>query len=177
MSKKVLVIAGSPRKDGNSDILCQQFARGAKEAGHAVEIVYVRYLNIKPCLACYACRAAKECVLKDDMKGLLEKMVAADVIVLSTPVYFFTMDGQMKVMIDRTMPRYRELKGKEFYFIATAAAGKADMKRTMDGFYGFTDNVPQAKVCGEIYGELSYEVGDVKKTPAFEQAYQMGKEV
>ncbi len=92
-------------------------------------------------------------------------------------LYFFTMDGQMKVMIDRTMPRYRELKGKEFYFIATAAAGKVDMKRTMDGFYGFTDNVPQAKVCGEIYGELSYEVGAVKKTPAFEQAYQMGKGV
>lgn len=120
MNKRVLLLSGSPRQNGNSEILCQQFAKGAEEAGHQVELVRVHDLQIGACRACYACRATKACVQKDDMTALLEKLIAADVIVLATPVYFYTMDGQMKTMIDRTLPCYTEIADKEFYFIATA---------------------------------------------------------
>ncbi len=175
--KNILAIVGSPRKGGNSDILCEEFLHGALDAGNSVEKLYLQDKKIGGCCACYGCRETGECVQKDDMAKLLEKMIEADVIVLATPVYFYAMSGQMKVMIDRTLPRYREIVNKEFYFIATAAAGKSSMVRTMDGLYGFTDCLPGAKVRGTIYGEGVYQKGEVISTQAMEQAYEMGKHV
>lgn len=175
MNKRILILSGSPRKNGNSDILCEQFAKGAKEAGNSVEKVYVQDLKIGGCRACYGCRKTKECVQKDNMTDLLDKMVAADVIVLATPVYFYSMDGQMKIMIDRTLPRYTEIADKDFYFIATAAAGKKAMERTMDGLRGFTDCLPGAKVKGLVYGEGVYQKGEVIETIAMKEAFEFGK--
>lgn len=177
MSKHVLLISGSPRKRGNSDLLCDEFMRGALEAGHTVEKVRLQELNIRSCLACYGCRNMGACVQKDDMEALLEQMVQADVIVLATPVYFYSMDGQMKTMIDRTLPRYTEIVNKDFYFIATAAAGKLSMERTMDALRGFTDCLPGAKVRGRIYGHGVYQKGEVTATTAFRDAYNMGKKI
>ncbi|MDE7211059.1 MAG: NAD(P)H-dependent oxidoreductase, partial [Lachnospiraceae bacterium] len=119
----------------------------------------------------------REWVQKEDMAALLEKMVHADVIVLATPVYFYAMSGQLKTMIDRTLPRYREIANKEFYFIATAAAGKRLMERTVDGLRGFTDCLPGAKVKGILYGEGVYQKGEVTGTKAMQEAYQMGKNI
>lgn len=175
--KDVLAIAGSPRKGGNSDILCDEFLHGALDAGHSIEKIYLQDNKIGCCYACYGCRETGECVQKDDMKELLEKMKQADVIVLATPVYFYTMSGQMKTMIDRTLPRYREIADKEFYFIATAAAGEAAMKRTTDGLYGFTDCLPGAKVQGVLYGAGVYQKGEVSGTKAMQDAYRMGKNI
>lgn len=104
MSKKVLIISGSPRKGGNSDILCDRFMQGAEESGNTVEKVSLKDLKIGYCMACYGCRETKKCVQKDDMEELLSKMIEADVLVLATPVYFYSMDGQLKTMIDRTLP-------------------------------------------------------------------------
>lgn len=104
MDKKVLVLASSPRKGGNSDLLCDSLILGAKESGNTVEKIYLQDLNIGSCRACYGYRSTGRCVQEDDMK----KMIEADVIVLVTPVYFYSMDGQMKMMIDRTLPRYTE---------------------------------------------------------------------
>lgn len=132
MSKKVLIISGSPRKGGNSDILCDRFREGAEAAGNTVEKVFLRSLKIGPCMACYGCRGKGVCVQKDDMEELLDQMVKADVLVLATPVYFYSMDGQLKTVIDRTLPRYTEIRDKDVYFIATAAAGRRSMERTMD---------------------------------------------
>ena len=88
MSKKVLILSASPRKGGNSDLLCGQFAKGAEEAGHQVEKIRVQEKKIAPCLACYGCRGTGICVQRDDMAAILDKMVTADVLVLATPVYF-----------------------------------------------------------------------------------------
>lgn len=77
------------------------------------------------------------------MVSILEKMVNADVIVMATPVYFYTMDGQMKTLIDRTVPRYGEIRDKDFYFIVAAADTQASMmERTIEGFRGFTQDWP-----------------------------------
>ena len=104
MAKKVLILSASPRKGGNSDLLCDQFAKGAEEAGHQVEKIRVQEKKIAPCLACYGCRNTGVCVQKDDMAAILDKLVEADVLVLATPVYFYSMDGQLKTLIDRTCP-------------------------------------------------------------------------
>lgn len=172
MSKRVLILSGSPRRGGNSNLLCDALMQGAQEAGHETEKVYLRDVALHPCLACYGCRGKGVCVQKDGMEGLLKKMLAADVLVLATPVYFYAMDAQMKMMIDRTLPRYTELRNKEFIFIATAAAGRAAMERTMDGLRGFTDCLPGAKVRGVIYGEGVYQKGEVRNTPAWQEAYE-----
>jgi multimeric flavodoxin WrbA len=177
MSKKILIISGSPRKGGNSDVLCDQFAKGAKQNDNVVEKIYLRDKQIGFCNACYACEQSHECVQKDDMKVILEKMIEADVIVLSTPVYFYSMDGQIKTMIDRTLPRYTEIKSKDFYFIATAAEDKSEMKRTMEGLCGFTDCLPGSRVQGTIYGAGAWKKGEILGNPAMQEAYQFGLNV
>ena len=175
MEKRVLILSGSPRKGGNSDLLCDEFARGAREAGHQVEKIRVQEQKIAPCLACYGCRGTGMCVQKDDMAAILEKMVAADVLVLATPVYFYSMDGQLKTLIDRTLPRYTEIQDKEIYLIATAAAGESAMGRTMAAMEGFVDCLPGAVVRDHIYGAGVYQKGEVRPTPAMSQAYLDGK--
>ena len=175
MSKKVLIISASPRKGGNSDILCDRFMQGAKESGNTVEKVSLRDLKIGYCMACYGCRNTKKCVQKDDMEELLSKMIEADVLVLATPVYFYSMDGQMKTMIDRTLPRYTEIRDKDVYFIATAAAGERFMHRTIEALKGFTDCLPGVRVRDEIYGEGVYQKGEVEGSHAYKKAYVTGK--
>ena len=122
MSKKVLILSGSPRKGGNSDILCDEFAKGATEAGHNVEKIRVSEKNIHHCIACYHCsKNSGACVFKDDMAEILQKMIDADVLVLASPVYFYSIDAQLKAVIDRTVARWLEVKNKEFYYITTMA--------------------------------------------------------
>lgn len=177
MSKKVLIISSSPRKGGNSDVLCDQFLLGAKEAGHTVEKVFLRDHKINYCLGCGVCNNTHVCVQKDDMKSLLEKMVDADVIVLATPVYFYTMDAQLKTFIDRCVPRYTEISNKEIYFIVAAAdTNKNNLAPTIEGLRGFTrDCLEGSKEKGIIYGTGAWKVGEIKTLPAYKKAYEMGK--
>lgn len=179
MSKKVLVLSASPRKGGNSDLLCDQFIQGAQEAGNQAEKIFLRDIKISPCVACDACYGnGGVCVLKDGMTEILEKMVSADVIVMATPVYFYTMNAQMKMLIDRTVPRYTEITDKEFYFIATAADEKQQaLERTIDGFRGFTDCLDGAVEKGVVYGTGVWKKGEIKGSLAMQQAYEMGKNV
>lgn len=179
MSKKVLVLSSSPRKGGNSDTLCDQFGKGAEEAGNQVEKIRLADLNIGYCSACYACKTKGHCVKQDDMEQIIANMRSADVIVLATPVYFYTMSAQMKTMIDRTLGGTQKpgLENKEFYFIATAADGKAAMERTVDGLRGYIECLPGAKEKGVIYGAGAWRLGDIQKNPAMQEAYQMGKNI
>ena len=177
MSKNVLIISASPRKGGNSDLLCDQFLKGAREAGHTAEKVFLPAHKINYCLGCGVCNTTHACMQKDDMAALLDKMVKADVIALATPVYFYSMDGQLKTFIDRTVPRYTEISGKDFYFILAAAdTSKKNMTRTLEALRGFTEDcLDGAKEKGVIYGTGAWQKGEVKNTPAFEEAYRAGK--
>jgi multimeric flavodoxin WrbA len=178
MSKKVLVLSASPRRGGNSDLLCDEFIKGAQEAGSQAEKVFLKDKKINYCTGCGTCSKAKSCSQKDDMSEILEKMVNADVIVMATPVYFYTMNGQMKTLIDRTCPRYSEINNKEFYFIITAYdSNNQRMERTLEEFRGFTYCLEGPKEKGVIYGTGTWNIGDIKGTPAMSQAYQMGKSV
>lgn len=179
MSKKVLIISASPRKGGNSDTLCDEFIRGALESGGETEKVFLRDRRIGYCTGCGACNSTHTCVQNDDMAEILDKMVTADVIVMATPVYFYTMDAQMKTLIDRTVPRYTEIANKDFYFIVAAADTDQSMLRhTIEGFRGFTaDCLPNAHEKGVIYGSGAWQIGEIKNSPAMRQAYEMGKQV
>lgn len=175
MSKKVLILSGSPRKNGNSDLLCDEFMKGAKESGHNVEKIRVAEKNIGYCRGCYACKQTGQCAVKDDMADVLQKMIDADVIVLASPVYFYSIDAQLKALIDRTVARWLEVKDKEFYYIMTAADNEKEaMETTLACFRGYADCVEGAKEMGVIYGTGVYEKGEVVDKVVMTQAYNMG---
>lgn len=173
---KVLVISGSPRIGGNSDVLCDQFLLGAKAAGHETEKIQLGKKNLMPCLGCEACAKTGKCIQKDDMEEMLDKLVGADVIVLATPVYFYCMDAQLKMFIDRSLPRYQQIKDKKFYFIVTAAdTSHQAMEATLEGMRGYTACLPGAEELGVIYGTGAWKKGEIQNLPVMEEAYAAGK--
>ncbi|MDH6534565.1 flavodoxin family protein [Parabacteroides sp. 52] len=175
MSKKVLIVSASPRKGGNSDTLCDEFARGAREAGHEVEKIFFRDHKINYCLGCGVCNTTHKCVQKDDMAEVLDKMLAADVLVFGTPVYFYTMDAQLKTLIDRTVPRYTELKGKAYLIATLADKGEETMIGTKAAFQGFIDCLDNVEYAGTIVGYGVWNKGEIVGNPAVEEAYEAGK--
>lgn len=180
MSKKILILAGSPRKNGNSAALCAAFAEGAKEAGHAVETIHLVDRNIGFCLACYHCAShGGECVLKDDMADILDRIQAADVLVMASPVYFYAVCGRLKALIDRCIARWLSIKNKEFYYIMTSAEDSATvMDGTLAGLRGFAECLEGSIERGVLYGKGLAEAGDIAKRPdLLEQARAMGRTV
>ena len=139
MTKKVLILSSSPRRKGNSDSLCDEFMQGAIDAGHQVEKIFLRDKVIHPCIGCDVCSSQKKpCPQNDDAAEVIRKMLEAEVIVMGTPVYFYSMSAQMKTLIDRCCGPYTEMKNKEFYFIATAAEDDEKiMDRIVTSFSGF----------------------------------------
>ena len=179
MMKKVLILEGSPRRNGNSAILSGEFARGAEEAGCSVEKVQIAGKKIAGCLGCNACyRNGGVCVQKDDMVEIREKMLAADVIVLASPIYFYSMTAQMKAVIDRNYAFYQQLAGKTFYFLITCGAPDAAFTETMLAApRGFTCCIPNAKGGGYVLGTGAMETGKIRGTAAMTEAYQLGLSV
>ena len=130
--KNILIISGSPRKKGNSQLLCESFRKGAVEAGHCVNLIRLADKNIHFCRACDACmKNGGTCILKDDMQYILEQFQQADVIVLATPVYFYGICAQMKTFIDRTYPIWQKLGKKEVYYIVSAGLDKKIIERSL----------------------------------------------
>lgn len=174
--KNVLILAGSPRKNGNSAALCHEFARGAEEQGHRVETVFLRDKKIGCCLACYHCKNSDGvCAIKDDMADILTQMHAADVIVMASPVYFYSIDAQMKALIDRTVAQWLKIKNKSFYYIMTAAENSNTvMDCTLECFRGFAKCLEGSVECGVIYGKGVYAAGEITSMPVMKEAYEMG---
>lgn len=177
MAKNILILSGSPRRGGNSDVLCDQFMKGAVEAGNDVEKINVSSKKIGYCMACYYCKNhGGACAIKDDMGEILEKMLAADVIVMASPVYFYSVDAQLKALIDRSVARWLEFKDKEFYYIMTAAEDSADvMDCTLECFRGFARCLEGSVEKGVICGKGVYEKGEILNHPAMREAYEMGR--
>lgn len=177
--KKILVISASGRKAGNSDLLCDQFVKGATEAGHEVEKIRLAEKKVNYCTGCYACQKLHKCVQKDDANEIVAKMLEADVVVLATPVYFYSMNAQLKALIDRTVSRwddFGQFNGTEFWLILTAAdEDHAMMEATLAGLRGFMRDCMEGSVeRGVIYGTGAYAKGEVKALPAFQEAYEAG---
>lgn len=179
MSKKVLILSGSPRKNGNSELLCNEFMKGAKDSGNEVEKISVAAKKIAPCSGCYYCRNnGGKCVHNDDMAEVLQKMIDADVLVLASPVYFYSIDAQLKAVIDRTVARWLEVKNKEFYYIATMADEEhSSADTTLACFRGYADCVDGAVEKGVLIGNGVYAPGEVKDLKIMKDAYEMGKNV
>ena len=106
MKKNILILSTSPRKNGNSEMLAREFARGAEEAGHNVELLSLHDKTIGFCKGCLACQKTQQCVIHDDADAIVRKMKDAEVIAFATPIYFYEMCGQMKTLLDRSNPLF-----------------------------------------------------------------------
>lgn len=180
MKKKVLLISSSARIKGNSDILCDQFILGAAESNHEAEKVYIHKKNIKPCLGCDAYkRVNKGCVQKDDTQEILDKMLKSDVIVLATPIYFYSMSGQLKILLDRTYSVYEQFEKKDFYIIMTGAAPDQEyMKISLEGFNGYLSCIKDINLKGVIYGTDAHDRNSIlNNDKAMKTAYEFGKSI
>ena len=98
---KIVVLEGSPNKNGSSNLLADCFKQGAEEAGHSVDVVDTAHANIHPCIGCIHCGYEGPCVQKDDMEMFREKILSADMLVFVTPLYYYGMSAQPKTLIDR----------------------------------------------------------------------------
>lgn len=177
--KNVLIISSSPRREGNTDLLCDEFARGAKEAGARVEKLFLGDYDIKFFQEADERHVGDSAdVATDDAPMIVRKMLDADIIVLASPVYFMNINGQMKTLIDRTYSHFMDLKNKEFYYI-TACADRAESTAdfAITGFRGFVMCLPNPTERGMIKAVGLGRKGSVKGTAFMQQAYELGKGV
>lgn len=172
---KILILSSSPRRGGNSDLLCDQFMKGAKESSHQVEKINLNDMKINFMTnSDYKDRSGMN-NSADDVPQIVDKMISADVIVMATPIYFHSMSGQMKTMIDRTYDKYMNMKDKEFYFIITGANTDTENFQTVvQQFEGYLKSLDNPITRGVITAS-AWEKGSVETTPAMQQAYEMGK--
>jgi multimeric flavodoxin WrbA len=105
---KILAFNGSPRRGGNTDLLLAEAIRGVKEQGGDATVYNLSTLNLKPCMNCGHCDAAGQCIIKDDMQAIRDKIRSADRIIVASPIFFFGVSAQTKIMIDRCQAFWAE---------------------------------------------------------------------
>lgn len=175
--KNVVIISSSPRKDGNSETLCKEFMKGALASKHNVELICLRDYDINYCKACYACRKLGECFQHDGLNEISRKLLKADVIVFATPVYFYSMSGQLKVFIDRLIPVYTKIRA-DIYLIATMwNSEKSMMKPTFEAIRGATrDCFENCEEKGVLLGVGLGDKDEAKNNREYlSKAYELGK--
>lgn len=181
MNKKILILEGSPRKGGNTDLLADQFAAGAIAAGHEVEKIYIKDKTVNGCLGCGVCqRKGGKCVQKDDMTEIYEKMLAANVVVFASPVYFYSWTSQIKTVIDRTFAIEPTLTDTKFYLLSAGAAPELKYMENMTKSFELYLSCFRAggvENAGVLYGLGTNAPGDVKNTEATSAAYKLGETV
>lgn len=179
MSKKVLIISTSPRKNGNSEILADEFVRGAKEAGNIVEKVSLYDKTVGFCKGCLACQKTQRCIINDDVNMITEKMLSAEVIVFATPIYFYEMCGQMKTLLDRSNPLFpSDYMFRDIYMLATAADNeKSAMDGAVGGLQGWIACFEKAHLAGTIFAGGVGAAGEIKGHSSLEKSYDMGMSI
>jgi multimeric flavodoxin WrbA len=184
---KVVVVKGSPRKDGNSAILADQVVAGAESVAAKVDVFYLHGMDIQPCDACEACQATAEdeCIVDDDMQKIYPKLRDADALVIASPVYWFSVSAQTKLFIDRCYalggdsPWRHALEGKKIGIVLTYGdsdpfnSGAVNAIRTFQDAYSYIG----AEIVGMVYGSAS-NVGEIRTNrKVMSDAIELGKKI
>ena len=148
--KKVIVISTSLRAGSNSDMLAATNIEGAQAAGNDVENITLSGKSIGFCKGCLACQKLGKCVIDDDANAIMQKVLEADVVCWATPIYYYEMSGQMKVLIDRMNAMYSlDYKFRDVYMLTTAAEDEPEVpKRAEAGLTGWIDCYPKSRLAG-----------------------------
>jgi multimeric flavodoxin WrbA len=181
---KVLGIMGSPRINGNTDLLLDEALKGARSKGAEVEKIIIDERKIAPCRECYGCLKDGNCVIRDDMTGIFPRLLAADVIIIATPIFFYTVSAQLMLLVSRCQALWARkyvLKNlnipvKKGAFIAVGAT-KGD--KLFDGpkltatYFFKTIN---AEYTDELLVRGVDKKGEIKDHPEYlTAAYELGK--
>jgi multimeric flavodoxin WrbA len=181
--RQIIIVNGSPRKNGNSTLLAEQVAAGARSAGAVVESFMLHTLDIRPCDACDVCQETAEgmCVIRDDMQLLYPRLQRADAIVIASPIYWFSVSAQTKLFIDRCYaldsPQGSALAGKQFGIVLTYGDSDPFSSGAVNAIHMFQDacRYLKADVAGIIHGSAS-KAGEIRQQPVLlEKAYQLGQ--
>lgn len=179
MSKNVLILSTSPRKNGNSDRLAQMFLEGAREAGNQAELIRLADCRLEFCRGCLACQKTGRCVIRDDAREIVEKMAKADVLVFATPVYYYEMSGQLKTMLDRSNPLFAsEYTFREVYLLTAAAEDTPEVpSRVEQGVEGWISCFDRCQLAGSVFAGGVTAVGDIDGHPSLEKARDLGRSI
>ncbi len=177
MSKKVLVISTSLRKNSNSEVLADSFIVGAQAAGHEVKKISLRGKKIAFCQGCLACQKTQKCVINDDAIEIASQMGQADVIAFATPIYYYEMSGQMKTMLDRANPLFSSNYAfRDIYMLTTAAEdGEYVPEKAINGLQGWIDCFEKAHLAGSVFADGVTDSGEIEGHSALQRAYDLGK--
>lgn len=191
MKIKVLGIAGSPRRGGNTDLLLDEALKGAKEAGAEVEKIYVRNYKITPCIECNGCFKDGGCVIKDEMQEIYPKLLEADRIIFASPMFFMGVTGWAKALIDRCQALWakkyilkqpvvepeRRSQRKGIFISVGGTKGKnlfEGATRTIKTFFDAID----VTYSGELFYRSIDDKGEIKEHPtALQEAYEAGRKL
>ena len=179
MSKKIVIISSSLRRDSNSEALAQAFQRGAEEAGNDVTFISLRGRKIAFCLGCLTCQRTGRCVISDDANAIEQEVLNADAVVLATPVYYYEMSGQLKTLLDRMNSMYpKDYRFRSVYALTAAAEDEPHVpERAVSGITGWIDCYEKAKLAGSVFAGGVTDAGSIAGHPALQQAHEMGKRV
>jgi multimeric flavodoxin WrbA len=185
---QVLGIAGSPRRNGNTELLIREFMRGAEAGGHETELIILSELKISPCTSCGSCQKTGKCIMIDDMQPMHKKLLEADCIVFASPIYFGGVSAQLKAFIDRCQALWSrkyilkqalispDREKRLGYFISTA--GTKDYNKVFEGGI-FTVKAIFSSLDIKYTGELLFKdmenKGDILNHPdAMQMAFEAG---
>ncbi len=175
---KILVITGSPRKNGNSNTLAEHFIKGAEEAGHKVVRFDSAFKNVHPCIACNKCGMNGECVFKDDFEFVRNNIVDADAVVFATPMYYFGISAQIKAVIDRFYAINGQIHvPKKAVLIMTYADTSSKEAQPIISHYETLLNYLGWSDAGKVIASGVWTEGSVNNTQYPKQAYELGKNI
>ena len=172
----IIVLMGSPNRNGSTSILVSEFVKGAEEAGHICEVIDVCHADIHPCTGCVACGYEGPCVQKDDVRKIKEKLLSADMVVFASPLYYYGMTAQLKAVVDRFCAYNSSLNSRHLRSALLTVAWNADdwtfealvaHYKTLVRYINFEDKgMVLGYGCGtptmtkrSIYPEKAYELG------------------
>ncbi len=180
---KIVVLTGSPQKHGSSDMLAEQFVKGAQEAGNSVSVIDAAHCNVKPCTGCVRCGYGGPCAQKDYMgsesggQGIKSRILGADMVVFVTPLYYFGMSAQLKTVIDRFCAFNGEIQRKRMRSALISVAWNADgwTFEALEAHYKTLVRYLNFKDMGMILGKGCGTPAMTARSPYMAEAYEFGK--
>ena len=173
----ILILSGSPRKGGNTDLLVEAFVKGASQKHH-VEVMSIHDYKVNPCIGCNACFRNEQhlCAQKDDMAIIYEKMSQADMLVIASPVYFYGLSAQLKAVIDRCHNPIRDTFSiKKMVLLLVGAATLPELFDSILAQYQLCQNFFKLEDAGRVLVRGVKDKGDIKNTNAQNEAFELGQ--
>ena len=174
---KIIVLKGSPNTKGSTSILIEEFVKGANESAHDVRVIDVAHANIHPCTGCIACGYEGPCVQNDDVESIKKEILSADMLVFATPLYYYGMSAQLKIMVDRFCAFNSSLNRKNMKSALLGVAWNSDSWTfdALEAHYHTLVRYLNFKDIGSVLGRGCGSVNMTRNSPYPRKAYELGK--